>query len=277
MPYLESPDGTVLHYKDLGSGPAVLLVHAWSLSAEMWEYQVAALTAAGFRTVAMDRRGHGRSAASRTEYDLTTLAGDLHRLVERLDLRDVTVVAHSMGTCEVVRYAALHGTGRIARVALLGTMTPYFAGAAGAAAVEQVVADLHADRPRWFREGAAAYFATAGSGSWVSRALVDDGVRAILTTPLEVQVACLRAFTLVDLRRDLAALDVPVLLLHGDADASAPIGITARPTAALLPDARLHEFPDTGHGLYVTEKAVLNPWLVDFARTGARPDCVGVR
>lgn len=270
MPYFESPDGTRLHYKDIGTGPPVLLVHAWSLSAEMWEYQLAALTAAGFRTVAMDRRGHGRSEASHTEYDLTTLAGDLHRLVERLDLREMTVVAHSMGTCEVVRYLALHGTGRVARVALLGTMTPYFAGAVGVPAVEGIVADLHADRPRWFRDGAAAYFATAGSGSWVSPALVDDGVRAILGTPLEVQVACLRAGTLVDLRRELAAVDVPVLVLHGHADASAPIGITARPTAALLPDARLHEFPEAGHGLYVTEKAVLNPWLVDFARDGVR-------
>lgn len=269
MPRFETADGTTLHYEDLGSGPAVLLVHAWSLSARMWEYQLDALTGAGFRCVALDRRGHGRSEASRTAYDLTTLADDLHQLLEHLDLREVGVVAHSMGTCETVRMIARHGTGRIARIALLGAMTPHFAGFVGPEAVEATVAELRRDRPGWFRAGAPAYFAQQGSGSWVSQELVDDGVRSILATPLEVQIACLRAFALVDLTDDLAALDAPVLLVHGTADASAPIEITGRPTAALVPHATLVELPEAGHGIYVTDREALHGHLLPFLREPA--------
>lgn len=271
MPHLETPDGTRLFHTDTGSGPPVLLVHAWSLSSAMWEYQVRAFVDAGFRCVAMDRRGHGRSDVPGSGYDLDTLAADLAALVEHLDLRDLTVVAHSMGTCEVTRYLAAHGTGRVARAAFLGAMTPHLAGAVGPAFVEGMVADLVADRPRWFHDSAPAYFATAGTGSWVSQALVDDGIRQILATPLEVQVATLRAFTGTDLTADLAAIDLPVLVVHGDADASAPIDLTGRPTAKLLPNARFRLVEGAPHGLYVTARAVLDPELVAFARGGTAP------
>jgi non-heme chloroperoxidase len=271
MPTFETTDGTTIHYKDLGSGPAVLLVHAWSLSADMWEYQIDAVTRAGFRVVAPDRRGHGRSEASRGDYDLTTLADDLHQLVERLDLRDLRVVAHSMGTCETVRMLARHGTGRIARVALLGAMTPYFVGAVGIETVEAVIDDLRRDRPGWFRAGAPAYFAQQGSGAWVSQELVDDGVRTILATPLEVQIACVRSYALADLTGDLAALDVPVLMFHGTADVSAPLEITARPTAKLVPHAELVELPDAGHGIYVTDRDAVHARLLPFLAGSADP------
>ncbi|WP_433782758.1 alpha/beta fold hydrolase [Actinomycetospora sp. CA-101289] len=271
MPTFETTDGTTIHYKDLGTGPVVQLVHAWSLSAEMWEYQVDALLEAGFRVLAPDRRGHGRSAPSRGGYDLTTLADDLHQLLEHLDVRDVGVVAHSMGTCETVRLLARHGAGRIARVALLGTMTPHFAGAAGAGAVEAVIADLRRDRPGWFRAGAPAYFARQGSGAWVSQELVDDGVRTILATPLEVQIPCLRAVALTDLTADVTAVDVPVLLFHGTADASAPLEITGRPTAELLRHAELVELPDAGHGIYVTDRETVHARLLPFLAGSAEP------
>ncbi|HWN29680.1 MAG TPA: alpha/beta hydrolase [Actinomycetospora sp.] len=271
MPTFETTDGTTIHYKDLGAGPVVLLVHAWSLSADMWEYQIDALTRAGFRVVAPDRRGHGRSEASRGDYDLTTLAEDLHQLLEHLDLRDVGVVAHSMGTCETVRLLGRHGTGRIARVALLGAMTPHFAGAVGTEAVEALIDDLRRDRPGWFRAGAPAYFAQQGSGAWVSQELVDDGVRTILATPLEVQIACVRAFALTDLTADLAALDVPVLMFHGTADASAPLEITGGPTAKLVPHAELVELPDAGHGIYVTDREAVHARLLPFLAGPADP------
>lgn len=165
MPTHETTDGTRLFHIDVGDGPPVLLVHAWSLSSAMWEYQVRALVAAGFRCVAMDRRGHGRSDVPGSGYDLDTLADDLAGLVGDLDLRELTVVAHSMGTCEVTRYLARHGTGRVARAVFLGPMTPYLAGAVGEAFVEGMIADLVADRPRWFHDSAPAYFATSGTGS----------------------------------------------------------------------------------------------------------------
>ncbi|WP_448619502.1 alpha/beta fold hydrolase [Geodermatophilus sp. URMC 65] len=190
----------------------------------------------------------------------------MHR--EDLDLRELTVVAHSMGTCEATRYLARHGTGRVDRAVFLRAMTPYLVGAVGEAFVEGVIADLVADRPRWFQDSAPAYVATSGTGSWVSQALADDGVRQILATPLEVQVACLRAFATADLTEDLQAIDLPVLFVHGDADASAPVDIIGRPTAELLPHGRFRLVEGAPHGSYVTAKSILDPEMVAFARGG---------
>lgn len=252
MPYLDAPDGTRLFYKDVGTGPPVVALHSWSLSSAMWEYQLPLLVAGGHRVVALDRRGHGRSDVPGTGYDLDTLADDVHALIEALDLDTFTFMAHSMGTCEVVRYLTRHGSGRVDRAVLLGAMTPHFVGFVGEAMVEAVIADLHTDRPAWFRDGVDAYFARPASG--VSQALADDGVVTILATPLEVQAACMRSFTATDLTAELGAVDIPVLVVHGDVDASAPLDITGRPTAALIPGARLEVYEGAPHGLYVTHR-----------------------
>ncbi len=269
MPSFRAADGTRLFYTDTGTGtgPTVLLVHAWSLAGDMWEYQVTDLVAAGHRCVAMDRRGHGRSDVPATGYDLDTLAGDLADLIEHLDLSEVTLVAHSMGTCEATRYLARRDTGRVNRAVFVGAMTPYLAGAVGGAFVEGLVEQLRADRPKWFHDGAPGYFATDGTGSWVSRALVEDGIRRILSTPLEVQIACLRAFATTDLTTDLHRIDIPVSVVHGDADVSAPIDITGRPTAKLLPRARFIPLEGAPHGLYVTAKDTLNAVIMDHLRS----------
>lgn len=270
MPTFTAPDGTRLAYTDLGSGPPVLLLHGWSLDASAWEYQVSALVEAGYRCVTPDRRGHGRSEVAGSGYDLDTLVGDVAGLAEHLDLRDVTLVAHSMGTCEAARWLA-GGTDRVARAVLVGAMTPYLVGVVGQGFVDALVAELRADRPAWFQGGAAAYFATAGSGSWVSQALVDDGIRTILRTPLAVQIACLRTFAGTDLTDDLTRITVPVLVVHGDADASAPLEITGRPTADLLPRARLTVHPGGPHGLYVTAKDALTAEILEFVGETAAP------
>lgn len=264
MPHYIAPDGTDLHYTDFGTGSPVVLVHSWSLSSAMWEYQVDALLAAGYRCIAMDRRGHGRSDVPSTGYDLDTLADDLAGLIEHLDLRDAAIVAHSMGTCETTRYLALHGSSRVARVVFLGAMTPHLVGAVGPEFLEGWFGLLRADRPRWFHESAPGYFATAGTGSWVSQALVDDGIGQILAVPLAVQIACVRAFATVDLTDDLQNIDVPVLVLHGTADESAPYAITGAPTAELIKDHRAVTYDGAPHGLYVTHKDAVNAEILAF-------------
>jgi pimeloyl-ACP methyl ester carboxylesterase len=264
MPYFETSDGTQLFYKDIGSGPPVVLVHSWSLSSDMWEYQIPALVESGYRCIAMDRRGHGRSDASTSGYGLTLMADDLAALIDRLDLRGATMLAHSMGTCETVRYLGRRGSDRVARAILLGSMTPYLEGAVGREFVDAWITQLRTDRPRWFQESAPAYFAREGTGSWVSDALIADGVVTILRTPLEVQIDCVRTLTGTDLTGDLSAIDVPVLLVHGDADASAPIDITARPTAKLLARSELVVYEGAGHGLYVSDKDRLHPAILEF-------------
>jgi pimeloyl-ACP methyl ester carboxylesterase len=265
MPYLDAADGTRLFHKDVGSGSPVVALHSWSLSSAMWEYQLPTVVNSGHRFVALDRRGHGRSDVPGTGYDLDTLADDLHTLLTELDLHEVTFLAHSMGTCEVVRYLTRHGAGHVARAAFIGAMTPFLAGAVSEAFVQAVVDDLHVDRPAWFRNGVDAYFARPASG--VSQAIADDGVTTILATPLEVQAACMRSFALTDLTEELRAVALPVLVVHGDADASAPVDLTGRPTADLIPDARFEVYPGAPHGLYVTHRERLADNLLTFIQT----------
>lgn len=235
MPDLQATDGTRLFYKDLGRGPAVLFVHAWSLDSSMWEYQVVALLEAGYRCIALDRRGHGRSDVASAGYDLDSLAGDLATLIDRL--------------------------------VLSGTITPG-PGTAGAALAERTIAELRADRPGWFRAGADAYFALPESG--ISPAQTDDTLVHILQPPLEVQEACVRTMFTLDATDELRELDVPVLPLHGDRDASAPLEITARPTAALLPRSELRVYAGAGHGLYVTHRDRFHRDLLDFFASWSR-------
>jgi len=219
VPIHTAADGITLHYTDFGTGTPVVLVHSWSLSSTMWEYQVDALLTAGYRCIALDRRGHGRSEVAGTGYDLDRLTDDLAGLIEALDLRDAAIVAHSMGSCETTHFLARYGSARVARVVFLAPVT-----------------------------------------------------RQILDAPLAVQIACARAFATVDLSADLRGIDVPVLVLHGTADASAPHAITAVPTAALLRDGRLVTYDGAPHGLYVTHKDAVNAEILAFlAGSAAAP------
>jgi pimeloyl-ACP methyl ester carboxylesterase len=251
MPHLEARDGTRLFYKDLGKGPTVLLVHAWSLHSGMWEYQVAALRDAGYRCIAIDRRGHGRSDVPTGGFDLDSLADDLAALIDHLVITDLAaVVAHSLGVAE---------TGRLV---FSGTITPGMGAVAGGAAAEATIASLRVDRPQWFRDGADAYFALPESG--ISEAVVDDTFVNILQSPLEVQEACVRTMFALDAAADLRRLSQPVLLLHGDRDASAPLELTAQPTAASLANGELKIYRGAGHGLYLTHKDRYNGDVLAF-------------
>ena len=261
MPQVRASDGTRLFYKDVGEGPPVLLVHAWSLDSAMWEYQVVALVDAGYRCIAMDRRGHGRSDVASAGYDLDSLAGDLGVLVDLLGLTRFAVVAHSLGAAETVRLVSRRPDLPVDRLVLSGTITPG-PGAAGKAVAERTITELRADRPGWFRAGADAYFALPGSG--VSADQADDTMVHILQPPLEVQEACVRTMCTFDAAEELKRLDRPVLLVHGDADASAPLALTAQPTAALLPRAELLVYPGAGHGLYLSHRHRLNADLLAF-------------
>jgi pimeloyl-ACP methyl ester carboxylesterase len=262
MTYFDAPDGTRLFYKDLGAGPAILFVHAWSLNSAMWEYQMAAALDAGYRCVALDRRGHGRSDVASDGYHLDGLADDLAALVDRLGLTRFAVVAHSLGVAEVVRLISRRPDLQVERLVFSGSVTPGAAAAAGSPLVEDTIAQLRADRPGWFRAGGDAYFGLPGAV--ISPGVVEDTLVNILQTPLEVQEVCLRTMLAVDAARELAGITQPVLLLHGDRDASCALDLTGRPTAALLVDADLRVYQGAGHGLYVTHKERYNADLLHF-------------
>lgn len=273
MPVHTTADGTALVYDDWGTGRPVVLVHGWSLDATTWEHQVAALCAAGLRCITYDRRGHGRSEDPGRGYDADTLADDLAGLLERLDLTGAVLVGHSMGGGEVVRCLARHGSARVSAIALVCSSTPFALATddhpvgVPVEALGETAQALTRDRAAWFAAGARDYFALNGAGSWVSPAMVDRTLRVCLGTPLLVQLACARTAFTTDYRDDVRRVDVPALVVHGDADASTPLAMTGLPTADLLPDADLVVYEGAPHGLYATHQDRLT---ADLLRLAAR-------
>lgn len=259
-------DGTQLFCRDWGAGNPVVFVHSWALHSDMWQYQMADLTARGLRCVAYDRRGHGRSDQPGGGYDCDTLADDLAAIIEALDLHDVVLVGHSMGACEVVRYLTRHGSGRIAGAVLVAPVTPFLLRTADNphGIDEQMFEALRAiwsrDFPKWIANNMAPFF-TPETSPETMRWLAD----MLLQCPLKIAIDCQRMFTTTDFRAEMKEIGVPVLVVHGDADVSAPVDLTGRPTAALIPDAAFELYEGAPHGLFVTHMDRLNDDLHDFA------------
>ncbi len=266
--WTKTRDGTRLFVREWGpaEGPPVVLAHAWALSSAMWERQVLALGEAGFRVVAFDRRGHGRSDVPASGYDLDTLADDVAQVLEERDMASVMLVGHSMGGAEVLRYAARHGTDRIGRVALVAPMTPFLTATADnplglpAEIVRATEAHWLADFPGWVEENKLPFFIEG-----TSPVTMDWLAWTMLATPLSVALASFRALIGTDLRSGLAELDRPTLVIHGDRDVSAPLEITGRPTAAGIPGAELRIYEGAPHGLFITHADRLNQDLIRFA------------
>lgn len=258
-------DGTRLFYRDWGEGRPVLFAASWALTSEMWAYQVAHLSERGFRCIAYDRRGHGRSDVTSRGYDIDTLADDMAAVLEQLDLRQADLVTHSMGGAEAARYLGRHGSARVRRVALLAPSGPCLVKTAdnpfGApqAYFDARLAEWRADFPKWARDNQAPFFTPE-----TSAALQDWLVSQMLTTPTPVAIAAFRALVEADVRADLPKIDRPTLVLHGDRDASAPLEITGRRFAAGIPGAQLKVYAGAPHGLFVTHMAQVNRDLESF-------------
>ncbi|WP_328410016.1 alpha/beta fold hydrolase [Nocardia sp. NBC_00403] len=272
MPYFQTTtDGTTLAYEEYGTGAPIVFVAGWSLYADMWEYQLHYFVEQGYRCILLDRRGHGRSDRPATGYDVNTRADDLAALIEHLDLRDVTLVAHSAGGGEVVRYLSRHGQERVSRIALLAPAIPFLCQTddnpvgAPKAALEASMAQLRADRPQWFAARAQAYFATHLRPG-TSPAIIDMEIQRCLSASPYATLAVQRDLFNSDHRPDVAAVTVPFLLLHGLADQSIPIDISSRQAVRLAPHAVLKEYRDAGHGLYITHAAEVNAEILEFLK-----------
>jgi non-heme chloroperoxidase len=272
MPYTAGSDGTQIFFSDWGDAgsPPVVLAHAWGLTAEMWRAQVPALLDAGFRCVAYDRRGHGRSDQPGHGYDLDSLAGDLAAVIGHLGLDGAVLAGHSLGAAEVVHYLARYGTGRAVGAVLSAPAAPApLRGVDNPAgmdeqAFEATRAAMRADFGTFLTPSAARdYFA---GGQEASPALADWTSRQLMDTPLPVMLETYRTSACADLRGELAGLRLPVLVLHGTADRSVPLALGGEPAAALVPGARLVVFEGAGHGLYASEAARYNGELIGFAR-----------
>jgi non-heme chloroperoxidase len=259
-----------LYYEDHGEGRPVVLVHGWPMDGRMWERQVPALVDAGYRVIAYDRRGFGRSGRPWHGYDYDTLAGDLRTLLERLDLSDVTLVGFGMGGGEIVRHFGAHGPGRVAGIVLASAAAPFMyrsydnpCGVLDDAAVAGVRAGITGDRIA-FLDGFASRVFRGGSGVMVGEALrgyVRD--LAALASPratLECAVACMRT----DLRADLSAITVPTLVVHGTRDAVVPFETTGARTHAAVAGSRLVLIEEAPHGCAVTHAGRFNRALLSF-------------
>jgi non-heme chloroperoxidase len=275
MPNLTSTDDACLFFRDWGSGDPLVFVHGWGLNSDMWEYQLPDLVDRGFRCVAYDRRGCGRSDQPGGGYDFDTLADDLGALLDHLDLRDVTLVSHSMGSGEVARHLTRHGTGRVARVALISPTLPYLRRddsnpeGVDPAAFELIVAALRADRPGYLADLAAAALGIGLPGVEVSSALTAWALGLFLTSSPKASIDTVRTHTETDMRGDMAAFTVMSLIVHGDSDALVPIELSGRRAAALIPDSTLVVYENASHWPFVTHRERLNEDLAAFARSGA--------
>jgi non-heme chloroperoxidase len=264
-PYVTLEDGTELFVKDWGDGPALLFAASAASPSDIWHYQHAHFLAAGYRVIAYDRRGHGRSSQPRDGFDIDTLADDLAQVIDVLDLEDVTLIGHSLGCGEIVRYLARHGESRVRRVALTSTITPYLQRSADnpqgvpETYFEAMRAEWRRDYPGWLAANARPFFVPE-----TSQALVDWGVALLRNIPLTVALALSHVVAETDFRQDLAGVSLPVLLVHGTADASAPIELTAQRTAPLLKRAQYRVYEDAPHGLMFTHMQRLNADLEDF-------------
>jgi non-heme chloroperoxidase len=262
---IRTRDGASLFHRDWGSGRPVLFVHSLSLSSTMWNYQEGFLGDHGLRCISFDRRGHGRSDQSSPSCDLNTFADDIGAVIDGLDLHGVTLVGHSVGCGEIIRYIARHGSSRVTRVVMLAPATPFVLQTAdnpfGAPATyfQQMRAAWAADYPRWLQENRAPFFTPDTSPQmmeWIELELRKAHV--------PTAVAYHRMYVGTDLRPDLVKLDRPVLILHGDKDASAPLEITGRRTAQGIPGAVLKACPQAPHGLFVTHMDQVNRDILGF-------------
>lgn len=262
-----------LHYEDHGTGRPVVLIHGFPLSGRSWEKQSLALLAAGYRVITYDRRGFGQSSQPTVGYDYDTFAKDLDALLTHLDLRDVTLVGFSMGSGEVVRYLSTYGAERVSKAALLGAIPPFLLKTpdnpegVDAKVFEDIKQAIAKDRPAYLTQFFQAFYnLDQFRGNRISdEAVHDSWITAVGASPTGTY-ACVDTW-LTDFRADLSRIDIPTLVVHGDADRILPIDATGRRLAKALRGCRYVEIPGAPHGMLWTHAAELNPLLLDFLKS----------
>jgi peroxiredoxin len=273
MPYVTttSAPATELYYQDLGQGQPVVLIHGWPLSHRMWESQLNALTEAGYRVVAYDRRGFGESGKPAGGYDYDTFAADLNDLMTQLDLRDAVLAGFSMGGGEVARYIARHGTGRVAKAMLLGAVPPFLLrtddnpDGAPQSLFDGMLAGVRRDRVAFLDDFFKTFYNTDTVKSPADLVPYSKWI-AWAASPLATQ-QCIVAFGTTDFRADLGKIDVPTLIAHGDDDRIVPIDISGKKSHAMIRGSRLEVLKGFPHGFAATHPEQLNELMLDFLRS----------
>ncbi|MGR6973646.1 alpha/beta fold hydrolase [Streptomyces cynarae] len=273
MPYFEGSDGAQLYYKDWGSGPPVVFSHGWPLSSDAWDVELKLLAENGFRAIAHDRRGHGRSEHTWTGNDMDTYAADLEALVDHLGLSDVVVVGHSTGGGEAVRYAARHGAGRVRKVVTVGAVPPVMVRSetnphgTPLSAFDEMRARVLSDRSQFWKELALPFYGFNREWAAVSQGLVDHFWLQGMRTGLASAHDCVQAFSETDFTEDLKALDAPILIAHGDDDQIVPIHDAASKAIELVRYGTLRVYPHAPHGIHGDYQQQLGRDLLEFIQS----------
>jgi len=270
MPTVTTADGVDIFFKDWGAGTPVVFSHGWPLTADVWDGSAKFVADHGFRAVAHDRRGGGRSSQPWSGNDLDHYADDLAAVIESLDLHDVVLVGHSTGGGEVTRYVGRHGTSRVSKVVLLGAIPPLMlktdASPEGLPIepFDQLRESVLADRSQFYRELAYPFYGANREHSTVSEGAREAFWLMSMTVGIKGAYDCITAFSETDLTEDLKKITVPVLVMHGDDDQIVPIGASAMMSSKLVKGAKLKIYPGLSHGLFATHHDVVNPEMLAF-------------
>jgi len=272
MSYLSTRDGTQIYYKDWGDGQPVVFSHGWPLDGDAWDAQMLFLLGHGYRAIAHDRRGHGRSSQPAGGHEMDTFADDLNELIESLNLKDATLVGHSTGGGEVTRYVGRHGSKRLAGVVLIGAVPPLMlktAGNPGGLPIEVfdgIRAGVAADRPQFFKDLATPFYGYNRPGAKASQGVIDTFQAIGMLGGIKPEYDCIKAFSETDFTDDLKKFDVPTLFLHGDDDQIVPIGASAPMASRLVRNATLKVYEGASHGMCTTLAERVNADLLAFLR-----------
>ena len=269
---ITTQDGTRIFYKDWGTGQPVVFSHGWPLNADAWDDQMLFVASHGYRAIAHDRRGHGRSSQPWDGNDMDTYADDLAALIETLDLHNVVLVGHSTGGGEVTHYIGRHGTSRVAKALLVGAVPPLMLktaanpGGLPVEAFDQIRNGVITDRSQYYKDLSAPFYGANRPGSQVSQGVRDAFWLMSMQVGIKAAFDCIKAFSETDMTEDLLRFDIPTLIIHGDDDQIVPFSDSAPLSSRLVKDATLKVYPGADHGLTITHKEQFNEDLLSFLK-----------
>jgi non-heme chloroperoxidase len=273
MDTIRARDGARIYFKDWGSGQPVVFSHGWPLNSDAWENQMEFLAAHGYRCIAHDRRGHGRSGQPWKGNDMDTYAEDLSALVETLNLKSVVHIGHSTGGGEVARYIGRHGTKNVAKAVLIGSVTPLMLktatnpGGTPIEAFDKIRAGVLADRSQFFKELSMPFYGVNRPNSKVSQGLLDSFWLQGMQAGFNAVIDCIKAFSETDFTEDLKKFDIPTLIMHGDDDQIVPISASAMLSSKIVKGSVLKVYPGRPHGMCATDKDQINKDLLAFLKS----------
>ncbi len=266
-------DGTEIYYKDWGTGQPIFFHHGWPLTSDDWDGQMMFFLNQGFRVIAHDRRGHGRSTQTANGHDMDTYAADVAELTQALDLKNAGHVGHSTGGGEVIRYVAKHGKGRVAKAVLISAVTPIMVKTENnpdgipMSVFDEIREGTATKRQQYFQDFTIPFYGYNREGAKISQGIRDNWWRQGMMGAIKAHYDCIKAFSETDFTEDLKSVDVPVLVMHGEDDQIVPFQLTGIKAAKLLKNGKLITYPGFPHGMPITEGATINADLLAFIKS----------